>query len=83
MPLLGEKHCSNPRGRLQRGELRQISQIGGIKCISWESHERPPHALKGHSGGPACGGVSHKADDIPAPTPVLYPGGYYLIIPII
>ena len=26
------------------------SQIGGIKCISWERHERPPHALKGHSG---------------------------------
>ena len=33
----------------------------------------PLHALKGHSGVPACGGGSLKADGIPAPTPPHYP----------
>ena len=37
--------------------------------ISREVLERPLSALKGHSGVLACGGVSHKADDIPTPPP--------------
>ncbi len=35
-----------------------------------EIHEKPLHALKGHSGVPVCGGGSLKADGIPAPTPL-------------
>ena len=40
----------------------------GMYRLSREGREDLPHALKGHFGALSCGGVSHKADDIPAPT---------------
>ena len=39
-----------------------------LSRLSREGREDPPNALKGHFGVLACGGVSHKADDIPDPT---------------
>ena len=60
-----------PQGNrdLRTGEPEPPYRVSpGISRSSREGREDPPYALKGHSGVLACGGVSHKADDIPAPT---------------
>ncbi len=66
---LADRPCDGEGQSVQGNRNLRTGCLPVSPGISREVLERPLSALKGHSGVLACGGVSHKADDIPTPPP--------------